>query len=81
MLDRLYFDRGVHLLVEWDEEHKTAHVRAVSYDRPEDAPHASQLAACMSVPVQRDSGAASQQAAPPVAPPRASKPRMMSGRL
>jgi hypothetical protein len=67
MLDRLYFDQSVHLLVEWDEERKTAHVRAVVYGRPDDAPHAAQLAASMSVPVQRDSGAPSPQATPTAA--------------
>lgn len=66
MLERLYFDKGVHLLVEWDEGHRAARVRAVLYDRLETAPHATQLAASMSVPVQRDSGAPSQRAAPPV---------------
>jgi hypothetical protein len=30
MLGRLQFGHSVHLLVEWDEERKAAHVRAVS---------------------------------------------------
>jgi hypothetical protein len=67
MLERLYFDKGVYLLVELYEEHKGARVRTVLYDRPGAAQYATQLAASMRVPVQRDSGAPSQEAAPPAA--------------
>jgi hypothetical protein len=67
MLERVYFDKGVYLLVELYEEHKAARVRAVLYGRPERARYATQLAASMKVPAQRDLGAPSQQAAPPAA--------------
>ncbi len=56
MLDRLGFDQGVRLLVEWDEEHETGHVRRVLYDYPDGVQHATQLAASIGVPVQLDSG-------------------------
>jgi hypothetical protein len=45
MLERLYFGQGVHLLVEWDEEHNAARVREVVYHHPEAGQHAPQLAA------------------------------------
>jgi hypothetical protein len=67
MLERVYFDKGVCLLVEVHEEHNGARVRAVLYDHPEAAQYATHLAASMNVPVQRDPGAPSQQAAPPAA--------------
>jgi hypothetical protein len=67
MLERVYFDKGVYLLVEVYTEHKCARVRAVLYDHPETAPYATQLAASMQVPVQHDRGAPSQQAFPPAA--------------
>jgi hypothetical protein len=67
MLERVYFAKGVYLLLEVYTEHKGARVRAVLYDRPKAAPYATQLAASMRVPVQRDPGAPSQQAVPPAA--------------
>jgi hypothetical protein len=67
MLERVYFDKGVHLLVELYAEHNGARVRAVLYDHPGAAPYATHLAASMKVPVQHDRGAPSQQAAPPAA--------------
>jgi hypothetical protein len=67
MLERVYFDKGVHLLVEVHEEHNGARVCAVLYDHPEAAPVAAQLAASMNVPLQRDTGAPGQQDVPPAA--------------
>jgi hypothetical protein len=60
MLERLYFDHGVHLLVEWDEKRKAACVSVVIYDHAAAARRATQLAASMGVPVRHDSCAPSQ---------------------
>jgi hypothetical protein len=64
MLERVYFDKGLYLLVELYAEHGDARVRAVLYDHPEAAPFATELAASMKVPVQCDAGVPSQQATP-----------------
>jgi hypothetical protein len=49
MLERLYFGQSVHLLVEWDREHRAPRGRAVVYDHPEAGQHATQLTASLGV--------------------------------
>jgi hypothetical protein len=62
MSQRLCFGKHIDLLVDFYGDNNEGCVRAVIYSRPEDARSATDLAAVMGVPVQREPAAPSQKA-------------------